>query len=112
MPLRRRITGHEKRLVGARGGWRCEACGGVLDEAWEADHRIPLHLGGADTVDNLQSLCLTCHRAKTIREEIARIDARRRARLSHVRRAPLRCTRCDHIVSPYFVHVCRGRPPG
>jgi hypothetical protein len=106
MPPRRRITAYEKRIVGARGGWRCAECGQLLDEAWEADHVVPLHLGGEDSVDNLQSLCLRHHREKTLREDIARVRARRNAGRTPSTRPPLVCTRCDHIVSPYFAHTC------
>ena len=109
MPPKRRLTAYEKRVAGARSGWRCEACGELLDEAWEADHRVPLHQGGEDSLDNVQSLCHACHRAKTIREEIARVRARRNAARACTARPPLSCTRCDQIVSPYFVHRCPPR---
>lgn len=34
--------------------------------AWEADHIIPVaHGGGSSGLDNLQTLCLPCHKAKT-----------------------------------------------
>ncbi len=32
---------------------------------WEADHRIPLCLGGSDTLDNIRTLCIPCHRLET-----------------------------------------------
>jgi 5-methylcytosine-specific restriction protein A len=35
---------------------------------WEADHIIPLHQGGTHHEDNLQILCLICHKAKTKEE--------------------------------------------
>tara|TARA_B110000046_G_scaffold78194_1_gene86319 strand:+ start:608 stop:952 length:345 start_codon:yes stop_codon:yes gene_type:complete len=105
---RRHVNAHEKRLVGARAKWHCEACAVLLDETFECDHRVPLWAGGDDTLEALQALCATCHRKKTVREEIARLDLRRRAAASSasVQRPPLACTRCDRIVSPYFAHVC------
>lgn len=48
-------------------------------EQWEADHRIPLEDGGEHTLDNLQCLCVPCHRRKTAQENRER--AERRAKL-------------------------------
>lgn len=102
---RRRITGHEKKVVAARQGWRCDSCNEVLEATFEVDHEIPLHLGGEDLIDNCHALCSGCHAAKTQREEIDRL--RREERLRNARgRPPLVCTRCDQIVSPYFCHTC------
>ena len=115
---RRRITAHEKRIVGARAGWRCEACGCTLEATYECDHEIPLHLGGADELSNLRAKCLECHRRKTMLEEIARL----KANASSVPPAPappreggggvvvLKCARCERTVSPYFTHKCEQRP--
>lgn len=33
------------------------------------DHRIPKAHGGTDDMDNLQSICQSCHSAKTARDE-------------------------------------------
>ena len=56
-----------RRLVFVRDGWRCVMCGraGRL----ECDHVIPLDRGG-DPWDsnNLQTLCRSCHIAKTADE--------------------------------------------
>ena len=35
----------------------------------EADHIIPLHLGGKDNDDNRQWLCKQCHKLKSDKEE-------------------------------------------
>lgn len=102
---RRRATAHEKRIVGARAKWRCEGCQQLLDETFECDHRVPLWAGGDDTLDALQALCATCHRKKTVREEVERLARLRRVHARGVH-APLVCTRCHHVVSPYFVHAC------
>ena len=105
---RRRLTVHEKRIVGARQQWRCAQCDAMLESTYEVDHVVPLHRGGDDHTDNCHALCRPCHGAKTQREEVERLTAaaaqRRRAR----GRPPLVCMRCDHIVSPYFEHVCQG----
>ena len=52
----------------------CAACRsrGVVAAAEEVDHVVPLHLGGGDGDENLQSLCVECHRAKTASEAAAR----------------------------------------
>lgn len=34
-------------------------------ELWEADHRIPLSWGGPDTMENIRTLCIPCHRLVT-----------------------------------------------
>ena len=38
---------------------------GIVSIAREIDHIIPLHVGGPDTDDNTQNLCIPCHVAKT-----------------------------------------------
>jgi 5-methylcytosine-specific restriction protein A len=42
---------------------------GVLTEAAEVDHVIPLFRGGTDAEGNLQSLCGPCHERKTLEEQ-------------------------------------------
>ena len=36
-----------------------------LNSWWEADHIHPLSEGGADTLENLRTLCLPCHKRET-----------------------------------------------
>jgi 5-methylcytosine-specific restriction endonuclease McrA len=43
-------------------GHRCLCCG--TTERLSIDHVIPLSKGGANTIDNLQPLCLPCNQAK------------------------------------------------
>ena len=46
----------------------CYVCGRVTMDG-QADHKTPLHLGGADTDDNLAWICTEpCHKDKTARE--------------------------------------------
>ena len=45
---------------------QCAHCGSVAD--LETDHIKPLHRGGTNEWTNLQSLCVSCHQAKTARE--------------------------------------------
>lgn len=43
----------------------CHNCG-VFDENWQADHIVPVYKGGgACSLNNLQTLCLDCHKEKT-----------------------------------------------
>jgi hypothetical protein len=45
---------------------------------WEADHRVPVWNGGGQCgLENLQTLCVACHRAKTTGEARTRADQRR-----------------------------------
>lgn len=46
---------------------KCEARG-LVTEATEVDHVVPLWKGGADDDTNLQSLCTEDHKAKTAAE--------------------------------------------
>lgn len=39
---------------------------------WAADHIVPLVDGGTFDIENLQTLCLACHKQKTAREASAR----------------------------------------
>ena len=57
-----------------RDGYLCQDCAklGLVVRAVEVDHIEPLHLGGSDAEDNLQSLCRACHRAKTEMERQGR----------------------------------------
>lgn len=54
----------------ARDKHLCQACLrlGVFTEARHVDHIVPKALGGDNSPDNLQSLCIPCHRRKTQRE--------------------------------------------
>jgi 5-methylcytosine-specific restriction endonuclease McrA len=62
-PRRRDVIARPVRqAVWERDGGRCVACG--ADFELQFDHVIPVALGGASTVDNLQVLCGPCNRAK------------------------------------------------
>lgn len=38
-----------------------------FSHTWEADHIVEIRHGGEHTLDNLQTLCLVCHKDKTKR---------------------------------------------
>lgn len=54
-----------------RDEYTCQRCGCVSVNL-EVDHIIPLHLGGADSDENRQSLCHDCHAIKSAEEERGR----------------------------------------
>lgn len=75
----KRITGEELQKIREETAldaeYICQACGRVTDlRHGEVDHKIPLHLGGAESQQNRQWLCKDCHRKKTEQEERERGD--------------------------------------
>jgi len=50
--------------------WQCQQCARVVSgrEA-HVDHVVPKSAGGSDLMDNLRTLCRSCHSRKTVREE-------------------------------------------
>lgn len=57
-----------RKLLYQRDQGYCQHCG-VLTENWEADHILPVHLGGgACDLDNYQTLCKGCHKSKSYTE--------------------------------------------
>jgi len=48
--------------------WNKKDNPGMFDESgYEIDHIEEQSIGGSDNIENLQALCLCCHRVKTIR---------------------------------------------
>lgn len=43
-------------------------CDFEIGPVWDLDHIVPLKDGGAHTLENMQTLCQPCHKAKTARE--------------------------------------------
>jgi 5-methylcytosine-specific restriction endonuclease McrA len=62
-------------------GCKCRMCQGEINghSGLEWDHAIPLALGGADALDNLEPLCIRCHRLKT-KGDVTRIAKSVRSR--------------------------------
>jgi 5-methylcytosine-specific restriction protein A len=54
-----------------RDKYLCQHCqrAGRVREATEVDHKTPLSKGGTDKPENLQSLCSSCHEAKTMHDQ-------------------------------------------
>jgi 5-methylcytosine-specific restriction protein A len=67
-PKRDRGRAAQKRnfAIKLRDKWTCQnpECGVITTEL-EIDHIVPLSEGGSDEDSNKQSLCITCHRAKS-----------------------------------------------
>lgn len=49
----------------------------VVRHYWEADHIVPVVRGGHNTLDNLRTLCRSCHRRETARLSRERAAERR-----------------------------------
>jgi 5-methylcytosine-specific restriction endonuclease McrA len=61
-PRRQPIPRAVRRAVFERDGGRCVECGSRFEIQY--DHVIPLALGGAGTVENVQILCAPCNQSK------------------------------------------------
>jgi hypothetical protein len=65
-PARNPIDHVLRHEVFKRDGYRCVECGAAKAEtSLHVDHRIPVSRGGADELDNLQTLCRNCNLAKS-----------------------------------------------
>jgi 5-methylcytosine-specific restriction endonuclease McrA len=62
-PTRAHITDELRRAVYERDGGACVMCGSNFNIQY--DHLLPVALGGATTVENLQILCADCNRRKS-----------------------------------------------
>ena len=71
-PVVKRITGREltriRERIGIRDEFTCQVCHRFALHG-EGDHRVPLHLGGAESDENRAWLCSFCHKSKNEREE-------------------------------------------
>ena len=61
---RERISDRIRGMVYDRDGHRCVECASDVDLS--IDHIYPHSLGGADTPDNLQTLCMSCNNIKGV----------------------------------------------
>ncbi len=61
-PQRDPIPAEVRRTVWERDGGACRVCGSRFELQY--DHVIPVALGGASTIENLQILCADCNRGK------------------------------------------------
>lgn len=61
-PRRQRIARDLTRKVWDRDGWTCQRCGNHTNLT--VDHIYPVSRGGANELDNLQTLCGSCNSRK------------------------------------------------
>ena len=61
MSTKRRVNSNRERVL-LRDGWTCVKCGIRTDRGdIEVAHKVGVWAGGSDELDNLISLCATCH---------------------------------------------------
>lgn len=65
IPMRKKIPDALRMAVYERDGHKCLHCGAT--DRLSLDHIHPWSLGGADTLDNLQTLCRPCNSRKGAR---------------------------------------------
>lgn len=66
MPRPHNFTRKQKAQIAARANGCCEKCGAKLKPGeGDADHIIPVELGGESEISNGQLLCRVCHRGKS-----------------------------------------------
>lgn len=66
-----------RRLVEAvklRDKYTCQRCGLITDDG-QCDHIVPLERGGTDDPDNLQWLCVECHKIKSVLDQRKKASA-------------------------------------
>lgn len=63
---RKNYSKEERKIIYDKAKGRCELCGQkLLFQDMTLDHIIPLSMGGADEMDNLQSACYVCNQFKS-----------------------------------------------
>ena len=70
---RRQLTEKERQGFLETQGSVCKLCGCTGTEL-EVDHVLPLCMGGADTLENLQIICKACHAEKTQLETLSFVE--------------------------------------
>lgn len=65
---KRNVSNVVKKYVASNQQWKCALCNKTLDHTYEVDHILPLGKGGSNNPNNLQALCVSCHKTKTIKE--------------------------------------------
>lgn len=78
-------SSYAKHRVWERDRGKCSSCDIQCEDwpqsyTWEADHVVPLIDGGSFGLDNLQTLCVDCHKAKTAKEAAERAVRRKAGR--------------------------------
>ena len=73
----------QRAQIALRAGGMCEACGAKLKIGeGDADHVLPVALGGESSIENGRWICRPCHRGKTA-DDVRRIRKADRQRDKH-----------------------------
>jgi len=67
---KRSVSESRKRFVAHQQNWLCKKCGEMLPATYEIDHIVRLDRGGTNEISNLAALCPSCHRQKTLMENM------------------------------------------
>ncbi|HEY5411321.1 MAG TPA: HNH endonuclease [Caulobacteraceae bacterium] len=86
---RRTMTKARRAAAFERAGGLCQGCGCSLAAGFQADHVLPLGLGGKDEDHNIEALCIPCHGIKT-KADIAQMAKAKRQRGMSEPRGPSR----------------------
>lgn len=62
---KRKLSERDKKYVSSKQDWKCGYCNNLLPPSYQVDHIIPYSITKDDDIDNLMSLCPTCHANKT-----------------------------------------------
>ena len=69
MPRKHNFTRKQRVEIALRAKGLCEKCGAKLKPSeGDADHIIPVEMGGESTLENGQWLCKPCHKSKTAKD--------------------------------------------
>ena len=68
--IKRSVSETKKKFVAANQSWKCAKCMIKLPAWFEVDHKLSLHKGGDNHVNNLEALCRDCHGEKTARDSM------------------------------------------
>lgn len=60
-PKRKPVSARRRTIVYRRDGYACVECGDDDVTQLTLDHRVPVLLGGTNSVDNLRTLCRSCN---------------------------------------------------
>lgn len=67
---RKLFSEFEKQSIASMYDYKCNTCRtGLVERDFQIDHKIPISRGGKNSVENLQPLCLNCHKRKSASEK-------------------------------------------
>lgn len=67
---RKLFSEFEKQSIASANDYKCNNCRrDLVERDFQIDHKIPISVGGKNSVENLQPLCLSCHKRKSASEK-------------------------------------------